>query len=72
MGSPLVLTLGQQYVAGTFNIPTSESFNDWGGRGCHKFVLVLGGDGTKIAPTGDLFDQPPREMSSIRASLSTM
>ena len=37
-----------------------ESFNDWGGgRGRHNFVPVLRGDGTKIAPRGDLFDQPP-------------
>ena len=34
-----------------------------GGRGCYKFVPVLGGDGTKIAPPGDLCDQPPSEMS---------
>ena len=34
-----------------------------GGRGCHKFVPVLGGDGMKIAPSGDIFDQPPGEMS---------
>ena len=34
-----------------------------GGRGCRKFVPVLGGDGTKIAPPGDIFDQPPGEMS---------
>ena len=33
-----------------------ESFNDWGGRGCRKFVPVLGGDGTKIALSGDIFD----------------
>ena len=33
-----------------------------GGGGCHKFVLVFGGDGTKIAPPGDLFDQRPGEM----------
>ena len=33
-----------------------------GGRGCHKFVPILVGDGTKIAPPGDLFDQPPGEM----------
>ena len=33
-----------------------------GGRGCNKFVPVLGGNGTKIAPTGDIFDQPPGEM----------
>ena len=40
-----------------------ESFHDLGGgRGCHKFVPVLGGDGTKIAPPGDLFDRPPGEM----------
>ena len=40
-----------------------ESFNDWGGRGCRKFVPVLKGDGPKIAPPGDIFDQPPGEMS---------
>ena len=34
-----------------------------GGRGCHNFVPILEGDGTKLAPTGDLFDQPPGEMS---------
>ena len=34
-----------------------------GGRGCHKFVPVLGGDGTKTAPPGDLFVQPLDEMS---------
>ena len=34
-----------------------------GGRGCHKFIPVLGGDGMKLAPPGDLFDQPPGEMS---------
>ena len=33
------------------------------GRGCNKFVPVLGGDGAKIAPPGDLFDQPPGEMN---------
>ena len=41
-----------------------ELFNDWGGgRGCNKFVPVLGGNGTEIAPPGDLFDQPSGEMS---------
>ena len=41
-----------------------ETFNDWGGgQGCHNFVPVSGGDGTKIAPPGDLFDQPPGKMS---------
>ena len=33
------------------------------GRGCHKIVPVLGGDGTKIVPSGDLFDQPPGNMN---------
>ena len=46
-------TLDREYITAT------ESFNDWGGgRGCHIFVPVLGGDGTKIAPPGDLFNQP--------------
>ena len=41
-----------------------ESFNDWGGgQGCHKFVPVLGGNGTKKVPPGDLSDQPSSEMS---------
>ena len=33
------------------------------GRGCHKFVNGFGGDGTKIAPPEDIFDQPLGEMS---------
>ena len=33
-----------------------------GGRGCNIFLPVLGGNGTKIAPTGDIFDQPPGQM----------
>ena len=37
---------------------TVDPFNDWGGRGCNEFVPVLGGNGTKIASTGDIFDQP--------------
>ena len=41
----------------------------WGG-GCHNFVPVLGGDGTKIAPPGYLFDQPLGEMSWIRGKLA--
>ena len=42
----------------------NNPFNDWGGRGgCNKFVPVLRGDGSKIAPTGDIFDQPPGGMS---------
>ena len=50
-----------------------EAFNDWEGGGCRKFVPVLGGDGTKIASPGNIFDQPPREMScEFGASLLTM
>ena len=40
-----------------------ESFKDWGGRGCHKFVPVFGGDKSKIVSRGDLCDQPSGEMS---------
>ena len=40
-----------------------DPFNDWGGgRGCNNFVPVLGGNGTKIASTGDIFYQPPCQM----------
>ena len=43
--------------------PEADKFNDWGGgRGCNIFVPVLGGNGTKIAPNGDIFDQPPDQM----------
>ena len=41
-----------------------------GGRGCNNFVPVLRGNGTKIAPTGDIFDQPPGGMSWIRGKLA--
>ena len=41
-----------------------------GGRGCNKFVPVLGGDGTKIVPPEDVFDQPPDEMNWIRGKLA--
>ena len=34
-----------------------------GGRGCNKFLPVLGGDGTKIAPPRDLFYQALGEMN---------
>ena len=40
------------------------------GRGCNKFVPVLRGNGTKIAPTGDICVQPPGEMSWIRGKLA--
>ena len=39
-----------------------DQFNDWKARGCNKFISVLGGNGMKIAPTGDIFDQPPGQM----------
>ena len=38
-----------------------DPFNDWGG-GCNKFVPIWGGNGTKIAPTSDIFYQPPGQM----------
>ena len=41
-----------------------------GGAESSNFVPVLGGDGTKIAPTGDIFDQPPGGMSSVRGKLA--
>ena len=41
-----------------------------GGWGCNKIVPVLGEDGTKLAPLGDLFDQPPDEMNTIRGKLA--
>ena len=37
-----------------------DQFNDW--RGCNKCVPFLVGNSTKIAPTGDIFDQPPGQM----------
>ena len=40
------------------------------GGGCNKFVPVLGGDGTKIVPPGDLFDKSPGEMNRIRGKLA--
>ena len=48
----------------------SDKFNDWGGRGCNIFVPVLGGNGTKIAPSGDIFDQPPGQMQWIWGKLA--
>ena len=47
-----------------------ESLNDWGDRACRKFVPGLGEDGTNIAPSGDIFDQPPGRMSSIWGKLA--
>ena len=51
-------------------VATSDPFNDWGEAGNSNFVPVLGGDGTKIAPTGDIFGQPPGGMSSVRGKLA--
>ena len=47
-----------------------DPFNAWGGAGSNNFVPVLGGDGTKIAPNGDIFGQPPGGMSSVRGKLA--
>ena len=53
------------------NIHPPDPFNDWGGgRGCNNFVPVLGGDGTKIAPTGDIFNKPLGGMISNRGKLA--
>ena len=41
-----------------------------GGRGGNIFVPVLGGNSTKIAPTGDIFDQPPDQMRQNRDKLA--
>ena len=41
-----------------------------GGGGCNKFVPVLGGDGTKIASTGDIFVQPADVMNWIWGKLA--
>ena len=51
-------------------LPLVESFNDGGSGECRKFIPVLGGDGTKIAPPGDIFDQPPGETSLLRGKLA--
>ena len=40
------------------------------GRGCNKFAPVLRGNGTKIAPIGEICVQPPGEMSWIRGKLA--
>ena len=42
------------------------------GGGYHKFIPVLGRDDTKIAPPGDIFDQPPGEMRWIRDKLADL
>ena len=48
-----------------------DPFNDRGGGwGCNTFVPLLRGDGTKIASTGDIFDQPPGGINCIRGKLA--
>ena len=42
--------------------PLTRSTIGGGGWGCNNFVTVLGGNDTKIAPTGDIFDQPLGQM----------
>ena len=44
------------------SIAEEDPFHDWGGRECNDFVPVLGEKGTKIAPTGAIFDQPLGQM----------
>ena len=39
-------------------------------RVCNKCVPVLGGNGTKIAPTGDIFNQPLGQMRLVRGKLA--
>ena len=54
------IALGSQ--PGAFSVPGAEEkirirpVQRLGGGGCNIFVPVLGEDGTKIAPTGDIFD----------------
>ena len=62
------LTFGRNSHTGFFHLPSRSTIG--GGRGCHKFVAVFGGDGTKIPSPGDLFDQHPGEMSGIRGKFA--
>ena len=48
------------FFVSTYHEMTSSTIG--GGRGCNKFVPVLVGNGTKMASTGDIFDQPPGQM----------
>ena len=48
--------------AGLAEACVQDQFNGWEGREYNKFVPVLVGNGTKIAPTRDIFDQPPDQM----------
>ena len=62
-----MLKLSVIAVAATDNLTRSTIGKGWG---CNNFYPVWGGDGTKIAPTGDIFDQPPGRTSSIRGKLA--
>ena len=42
--------------------PRIRSTVGGGGGGCNNFVPVLRRNGTKIAPTGDMFDEVPGQM----------
>ena len=42
----------------------------WRGRGCRKFIPVLGEDGMKIAPPGYIVDRPSSVMSWIRGKFA--
>ena len=53
-----------------FRITQISPVQRLGGGGCNKFVPVFGGDGTKIAPTGNIFDHPPGGMISIRGKFA--
>ena len=58
---------------GSINISFSfphKPFSDWDGGGCRRFVPFLGGDGTKLAPIGDIFNQPSGELCVIRGKLA--
>ena len=52
-----------QSCLNTLTLGSRSTIGGGWGWGCHIFVPVLGGDGTKIAPPGDLFEPPPGEMS---------
>ena len=64
--------ISSRYRTATVAVPfsTFRVVQRLGGRGCNKFVPVLGGDGAKIIPPGDLFYQPPGEMNWIRGKLA--
>ena len=54
----------------SYNLSTQTRSTIERGRVCNNLVPVLRGNGTKIAPTGDICVQPPGEMSWIRGKLA--